>query len=65
MQVNNSTLFKEGSWDCVCQSGFVENNGTCHDIDECRNKTHNCTENERCLNIGKLFEFSLSRNNNF
>ncbi|KAM8931068.1 hemicentin-1 [Pelodytes ibericus] len=42
-----------GSYKCIdlCPSGFTRaNNGSCVDINECRDSTHQCTSNQICEN---------------
>lgn len=39
----------EMSFNCICPIGYVQNNHSCIDIDECREKSHKCSH--ECVNI--------------
>lgn len=39
-----------GGHSCICDAGYQNAEGTCVDIDECRNGSHNCTSQEDCAN---------------
>ncbi|RWS19315.1 hypothetical protein B4U80_10863 [Leptotrombidium deliense] len=49
---NEECINTPGSYKCVlrCDFGMREENGKCVDIDECNEKTHNCTANQICVN---------------
>ncbi len=40
---------------CNCSSGFTFSGGTCTDINECTNGTHNCNANAACANTAGSF----------
>ena len=40
-----------GSYKCICPNGFsLERGRQCQDIDECRIGTHNCRNDDVCVN---------------
>ncbi|XP_037899869.1 fibrillin-2-like [Glossina fuscipes] len=39
----------ETSFNCICPIGYVQNNHSCIDIDECREESHKCSH--ECVNI--------------
>ena len=47
------SLLQVGSFICECKSGYTKRDGSCHDIDECYDNSHNCTVNALCENLGK------------
>ena len=38
----------------VSRKQVKEANSTCYDIDECHEKVDSCTQNQTCINLGKL-----------
>ncbi len=41
---------KPGSYSCTCVSGYVGDGTRCTDVDECADGTHDCADNQRCVN---------------
>ncbi|KAK2171661.1 hypothetical protein NP493_1037g00031 [Ridgeia piscesae] len=38
-----------------CPIGYVDDDGTCVDFDECSNQTHSCTDTQLCINMPGTF----------
>ena len=43
-----------GSFLCICPTGFAENGTLCKNIDECSSNQHNCTEKRSLLRHGGI-----------
>ena len=48
-------------WLNCCDSGYVRDEVSCNDINECDLKTHNCDENASCLNTPGSFTCTCNR----
>eukprot|EP01124_Arcella_intermedia_P018681 TRINITY_DN257_c0_g1_i2.p1 TRINITY_DN257_c0_g1~~TRINITY_DN257_c0_g1_i2.p1 ORF type:complete len:1093 (+),score=193.29 TRINITY_DN257_c0_g1_i2:407-3280(+) len=48
---------------CECMTGYEKINGTCQDIDECLNQTHNCEQ--KCTNTNGSYYCSCDITSNF
>ena len=54
--LNDSCENTVGSYQCVCNNGYIFKNNVCEDIDECLTSEFNCTENSSCENTVGSYE---------
>ena len=45
-----------GSYDCICNEGFVGDGFDCKDVNECLTNNGRCSANARCLNRNGGFQ---------
>jgi hypothetical protein len=50
-QINTKCVNLVGSYNCVCQDGYVGNGLFCDDIDECKMNRDDCNSKAECTNL--------------
>ncbi|XP_070549910.1 fibrillin-1-like [Ptychodera flava] len=50
----------KGSFLCICKDGFTMTDGSCVDVDECKQSP--CTQNERCINLPGSYQCQCRSN---
>lgn len=54
--VNDFCQNTMGSFQCICNAGYIFDDTSCADIDECLENVYNCTDNSYCQNSGGSYD---------